>query len=117
MARIYALVADLFFAERIQNALAGLGHEATVVDASQESVADLPAGTELAIVDLEAGEGALRAIALARAAGAPALAFGPHTDLALRQSALDAGASQVVAKSRLVTEFPNLVSRLLAPGE
>jgi predicted metal-dependent hydrolase len=41
----------------------------------------------------------------------PVLAFGPHTDLALRETALAAGVDAVVAKSRLVTALPELIER------
>jgi CheY-like chemotaxis protein len=41
----------------------------------------------------------------------PVLAFGPHTDLALRETALDAGVDAVVAKSRLVTALPELIQQ------
>jgi predicted metal-dependent hydrolase len=41
----------------------------------------------------------------------PVIAFGPHTDLELRASALDAGADAVVAKSRLVTGLPELIDK------
>jgi predicted metal-dependent hydrolase len=39
------------------------------------------------------------------------LAFGPHTDHALRETALDVGVDAVVAKSRLVTGLPELVQQ------
>jgi predicted metal-dependent hydrolase len=41
----------------------------------------------------------------------PVLAFGPHTDLELRETALDAGVDAVVAKSRLVTALPELIEK------
>jgi predicted metal-dependent hydrolase/CheY-like chemotaxis protein len=41
----------------------------------------------------------------------PVLAFGPHTDLELRERALDAGCDAVVAKSRLVTALPELIQQ------
>jgi predicted metal-dependent hydrolase len=39
----------------------------------------------------------------------PVIAFGPHTDLGLRQRALDAGADLVVANSRLLSALPELI--------
>ncbi|MEP7357841.1 MAG: DUF309 domain-containing protein [Anaerolineales bacterium] len=41
----------------------------------------------------------------------PVLAFGPHTDLALRETALNAGVDTVVAKSRLVSALPELIEQ------
>jgi hypothetical protein len=116
MAKIYALVADLFFSERIANGLAGLGHEAVVADLSEAALSgaspvELPAGAALAVIDLEAGEAAFAAIAAARSRQVPTLCFGPHEDLALRERALTAGATRVVAKSRLVSDFAGLVGR------
>lgn len=113
MAHVYALVADLFFGDRIERALQQLGHQATMHDASQGDTGAPPPDIELALVDLEAGAPALEAIRAARALSVPVLCFGPHTDLALREGALQAGATQVVAKSRFVSDFPGLVNRLL----
>jgi alpha-beta hydrolase superfamily lysophospholipase len=114
MALIHAAVGDLFFAERLGRALEHLGHTAQVVDLSQEPPAKtLPSGTVLLLADLEAGEGALAAIRTAAATGVPVLAFGPHMDLALRDAALAAGATQVVAKSKLTTSLPELIASLM----
>ena len=41
----------------------------------------------------------------------PVIAFGPHTDLELRRRALDVGCDAVLAKSRLVTSLPELMSK------
>lgn len=41
----------------------------------------------------------------------PVLAFGPHTDLDLRATALDVGCDVIVAKSRLVTGLPELIAQ------
>jgi uncharacterized protein len=41
----------------------------------------------------------------------PVLAYGPHTDLSLRAKALDVGCDVVVAKSRLVTGLPELITQ------
>lgn len=38
------------------------------------------------------------------------IAFGPHMDLALRERALAAGADEVLANSKLMTELPSLLS-------
>lgn len=117
MARILAVVGDLFFADRLRNGLTALGHDARVIDLSLDSVPTLaPGDVDLALVDLEAGEPALAAVRSARAAGAPVLAFGPHMDLALRDAGLTAGATQVVAKSKLTSSLPELVAHHLTKG-
>lgn len=116
MATIWTIVQDLFFGEALQSGLRGLGHEAALLDLSEggpgESLAVPPGATAL-IVDLEAGDLALSAIRLAKEAGLPVLAFGPHVELALHEAARAAGADQVVPKSRLVRSFPELVGQLL----
>ncbi len=112
---IFAATADLFFGERIERALQQLGHESRVVDLSGEAPPDvLPVGTSLALIDLEAGAVAIDLVRAARAGGVRVLAFGPHVDLELRQSALDAGADRVVAKSKLTHSFAELVGDLLS---
>jgi hypothetical protein len=113
LAVVHVVVNDLFFADRLGNALRQLGHQGRVVDVSMEGTEPLPAGIDLLVADLEAGEPALAAIRAAREAGVPVLAFGPHTDLALRESALTAGATRVVAKSKLTTSFPELIEELI----
>jgi predicted metal-dependent hydrolase len=41
----------------------------------------------------------------------PVIGFGPHTDLALRARALEAGVDVVVAKSRLLSALPDLIAQ------
>jgi len=113
LTKLLVAVRDLFFAERLGNGLRALGYKPEVVDLSLESAPSVPPGTALAVVDLEAGEAGLSVIRGARAAGVPSLAFGPHTDLALRQAALEAGANRVVAKSKLTSSLAELVADLL----
>lgn len=113
MSFIYAVVNDLFFADRIENALQQLGHQAKVVDLSLDGAGPIPPGTNMVLVDLEAGEAALETIRAAKGNDLPVLAFGPHTDLALREAALQAGATRVVAKSKLTSSFPDLVADML----
>lgn len=112
MAFVYVVVRDLFFAERVENALRQLGHQVKVTDISQEGKADLPAGADLLLVDLEAEEPALSAIEAAHRAGIRVLAFGPHTEVELWQAAKAAGADRVVAKSKLTTAFADLIAQM-----
>lgn len=113
MATIYAVTADLFFAERLQQALTQLAHQPRVFDLS---AGERPSGlveAALVIVDLEGGEAALGLVREAQASGTPVLAFGPHVDLDLRKAALEAGATRVVTKSKLTQAFADLVAELL----
>jgi hypothetical protein len=115
MALIWTVVQDLFFGEALGSGLARLGHEAAILEAAEPGTAQVlpPPGAVALIADLEAGELALQAIRGAKEAGIAILAFGPHLDLDLRERALEAGAGQVVAKSKLTRSFPELVAQLL----
>ena len=114
MAVLWTVVQDLFFGEVLQSGLRGLGHEAALFDLSVEGAPlAVPPGAAAAVVDLETGDVALQAIRMAKEAGLPVLAFGPHVDLALHEAARAAGADQVVPKSRLVRTFPELIGQLL----
>lgn len=115
MAHVLIVVNDLFFADRLSNGLTASGHGGQVVDLSTDDLPDVSPQTDLLIIDLEAGPAALDLIRAGKAAGKPVIAFGPHTDLELRQRALGAGADQVVAKSRLVTGFAELISAAIRP--
>jgi len=112
MASVLVVVNDLFFADRLANGLISAGHIGQVVDLSMDPVPLIVQGTELIIVDLEAGDPAFVLIRMARAEKVPVLAFGPHTDTALRQRALDAGADRVVAKSKLTSNFGELIAAM-----
>ncbi|HUG38964.1 MAG TPA: hypothetical protein VMM12_00680 [Longimicrobiales bacterium] len=110
---IAALVADLMFASRVRGAAPGAKtvHHA---DALAEAVGR---GTRLVLVDLHAGE-ALAAIRGVRAAGATAtiVAFGSHVETEVLQSAREAGADRVMARSAFVRELPSLVARAVGQG-
>lgn len=113
MAFVYAVTADLFFAERFEQALRQLGHQAQVVDLSAgPAPGALPEGVNLALIDLEAGPVALALVRQARAAGVKVLAFGPHVDLDLHQAAREAGADRVVPRSKLTASFAELIASL-----
>lgn len=114
MADVYALTADLFFGERLEQALKQLNHQGRVVTLSDgPAPVSLPEGVQLVIVDLEAGEATIEAVRQAKTAGAKVLAFGPHVDLDLRRAAREAGADQVVTKSKLTASFAELVAALV----
>lgn len=113
MSFVYAVVNDLFFGDRIGNALQQLGYQSSVVDLSLDTAGPIPPGVNLVLADLEAGDAALETIRAAQARALPVLAFGPHTDLALREAALQAGATRVVAKSKLTSSFAELVADML----
>ncbi|HTW42947.1 MAG TPA: hypothetical protein VMD79_11595 [Solirubrobacteraceae bacterium] len=128
MARVLALTRDLLFGSRVQGALSGAGYEVELIadeprlrerlqaasgqddqpDAAPEVlVVDLtdPELDGVAIVRTLAGEGELDSTRT--------LAFYSHVDAAIREHAEQAGFDQVVPRSRMAREAPELVARLL----
>ena len=123
---IFLMVDDLFFLTKIQTTLQHLGlmsrtltTRAQLLDALQAGA--IPAGivVDLALradraVDLIS---ALRSTA-ERSQSIPVLAFGSHVEVEQRRQALAAGADNVVTKSELSKNLPQLLQRLVAlPSE
>jgi DNA-binding response OmpR family regulator len=116
---IVALEKDLFFAVKIRDTL--LHHDMLVkiarnLESFEQTLAitgeEKPA---LAIVDIAIkGVDWEKAIQQARAADYPVLAFGSHKDLEARAKAIQAGAGRVVANSKLASDLPGLVTRMLS---
>lgn len=117
-ATVLALVPDLLFASRIEQALAPLGY-------TVERVGDAAALLEraravrpvLVLVDLAArGTDPLAAIAALKdhreVAAVPVIAFGPHREAERLAAARAAGADRAIANARLVADLPALVCQL-----
>jgi DNA-binding response OmpR family regulator len=110
MPTIDVLVSDLMFQPRIVDAARALGYEVRVV-----GVAEQRDGASLVVVDLhEPSMDAAGVIRAARSRGARVLAFGRHTDVEALRAARDAGADEVVPRSQLVGELPDLLRALAA---
>ena len=110
---------DLIWSSRLASIVARAGGWARTV-AGEAAVDDAfagPAGRPaLVIVDLGGRRyDGVAAVAAARSAGVPAIAIGPHEDVALRKRALAAGARRVYANSKMHAEGPALVRAWLAP--
>jgi hypothetical protein len=102
MARIAAVVPDLFFASKVKETLTAAGHEVTLVTEPPTS------GADIVVVDLDAaGPGA------ETPAGTPRLGFYSHVDVETRRRAEEAGFDLVVPRSRMAREMPELVARVL----
>ena len=99
MAKIAAIVPDLFFASKMKETLTAAGHEVMLV------TGEFPAADVL-IVDLDAAGPA------AAPAGVPRLGFYSHVEVETRRWAEEAGFDLVVPRSRMAREMPELVSRL-----
>ena len=105
MARIAALVPDLFFASKVDAMLRAAGHEVIAVE---DAAAAEAGGAEVIVADL----GAIATDQLAEAK-VPVLGFYPHTDVELRARADAAGIDRVVPRSKAARELPALVAALL----
>lgn len=99
---------DLFFVAKIRETLKAAGRACVVVKTLADWRAHLAADTrpQLALVHFGmAGVEWQAAIAAAKDAGLPVLAFGSHVDLAAQAEARTAGATRVIANSKLATDM------------
>lgn len=114
-AEVIALETDLFFAVKIKDTLKHAGYATRVirtVESLRESLAN--GGYRIALVNLAArGADWQAGIHVARDAGVPVIAYGPHVDLGAQTAARQAGATRVIANSRLA-DLPALIERTLA---
>ncbi|MGH2447361.1 MAG: hypothetical protein ACRDFS_01975 [Chloroflexota bacterium] len=101
---ILAVADDLFFQARISSAARAAGHSVQYISREGE----IPAGSEVALVDLDA-KNVLPLIGALRQSGHPVIAFGPHVDTDRRKAARAAGARRVLAKSKFVQDLPEIV--------
>jgi hypothetical protein len=102
MARVTAIVPDLFFASKVKETLSAAGHEVTIAARAPAS------GTDIVVVDLDAAGADVEA-----PAGVPRLGFYAHVDVETRRRGEEAGFDLVVPRSRMAREMPGLVARLL----
>lgn len=114
--RLLYLTRDLFFGVRIADTAARAGWQAVSLQVDDDP--DLVIGQVvpvLVLADLQADAarwGALlRAAQSARNGPITAVAFGSHRDLATRAAAQQAGASAVIANSRLFSDLPGFLAR------
>ena len=120
---VIAVIDDLFFQAKVRTALQHLGLAAEILPNGGRLLAHLQEGDApaLVIVDLTLRSG--DAISLVRGLRAaehgrsvPILAFGSHVAVEVQKEALQAGASQVVAKSAFAKRLPQLVRQLVPAG-
>jgi hypothetical protein len=105
VARVAAIVPDLFFASKVKETLAAAGHEVATV------APGAPVEADVLVVDLDAA-----GADVARPPGIPSLGFYSHVDVETRTRAEQAGFDLVVPRSRMAREMPELVARLLDSG-
>jgi DNA-binding NtrC family response regulator len=109
---------DLFFVAKISATLKHAGYTtrtARTLDAfTQGLVGQAERKPDIALVNTAARGVDWRAgIAVARDAGVPVIAFGSHVDLETQAEARQAGATRVIANSKLATDLPGIVERAL----
>lgn len=112
---VILLDTDLFFVVKVRTTLQHAGYDVRTArsldDFTRRLTADAPllalVNTAIAGVDWRA------AIAAAREAHIPVIAFGSHVDLETQQAARDAGATRVIANSKLAADLPGIVARTL----
>src|SRR5689334_478694 len=108
---------DLFFVAKISATLKHAGfatRTARTLDAFAQGVAEKP---DIALVNTAARGVDWRAgIAAAREANVPVIAFGSHVDLETQAEARKAGATRVIANSKLATDLPGIVERAIRAG-
>src|SRR5262249_10636244 len=98
--RIIVLIEDLLFGSRVRETLRGLGWRASFVGSREELERALAEGADLFVADLQAARiDPNEAIRCAKGCGVPVLAYGPHIDAELLDSARKAGADEVVPRS------------------
>ncbi len=112
---VILLDTDLFFVVKVRTTLQHAGYDVrtarSLADFTRRLAADAPVlalvNTAIAGVDWRA------AIVAAREARLPVIAFGSHVDLETQQAARDAGATRVIANSKLAADLPGIVARTL----
>ncbi len=113
--RALLLDSDLFFSVKVTDTLKHAGYQTRTVRhiaAFTQALEDerpvlVLVNTAARGIDWRAG------IVAARTAGLPVVAFGSHVDLATQEQARQAGATSVIANSKLASDLPGVVARAL----
>jgi hypothetical protein len=113
VARVVAYVPDLLFGSNVIGMLRAAGHVAVLAPDAERLEREGP-GSDLVIIDLthEAPE-RVAAVAAVDLVGARTLAFYSHVEADTRALALEAGYDQVVPRSKMAREGPQLVAGLV----
>jgi ABC-type sugar transport system substrate-binding protein len=115
MTTILMLVPDLMFATRIEDAAKRLGYPIHSLNAGDDADAAFARVTHaLLVVSLDVAEWE-SAVKSAKRAGAHVLAFGSHKNVEAMQAAKAVGCDEVVARSRMASELPNLLRKYVEP--
>ena len=111
MPTIVMLVPDLMFATRIEDAGKYLNYSVQSLAPDEDpDLAVTRTAARLLVVSLDAPDW-VNAVKAAKRAGARVLAFGSHKNIDAMQAARAAGCDEVVARSRMAGELPNLLKK------
>lgn len=114
MADVLALVDDLFFQAKMTETARRLGVTLQMVPNGAALVAAAaPQAHKLVLVDLNAQQGALEAVAQLKAAGnaQPLVGFLSHVQTELVEQARTAGCQDVMPRSKFTAELAAILSR------
>lgn len=113
--RALLLDPDLFFSVKVTATLKHLGFTTATVRQAAEWTRRLSAESfDIALVNTAAqGTDWRGAIASAREAGLPVIAYGSHVDTETQAQARAAGATRVIANSKLAADLPTIVEQTL----
>lgn len=117
MTEIVVLERDLFFVTKVRATLAAAGYACAVAKNAEDLAARLATEPHPALALIHFGAPGVeweRGIQLARSANVPVLAYGSHVDLAAQAAARAAGATRVIANSKLAADLPGQVAQTLA---
>jgi DNA-binding NarL/FixJ family response regulator len=120
MARVIALVDDLFFQAKMLETAKHLGVELRVCVTPEALVAEATKNTtRLAIVDLNARAKPLEAIVRmqATAPGVPVVAFLSHVQAELAEAARAAGCREVMPRSQFTRNLATILERTKSESE
>lgn len=113
--RILLLDTDLFFVAKITETLKHVGYRVRTARAVEQFTQLLTDERPLLALVNTAARGVdwRAAIGAARGVGVPVIAFGSHVDLETQAAAREAGATRVIANSKLTSDLPDIVARTL----
>jgi CheY-like chemotaxis protein len=115
MAWILAVVSDLMFTVKIQDAAKRAGAQATFVASHQRALEKLKDQPAMVILDLNFDLAEpVSLIAPIKAAGIPTLGYLSHVQTELKRKADEAGCDAVVPRSTFSQKLPELIGKYLA---
>lgn len=118
MPTVVAAINDVFFLAKVQDAIKGAGAEMKLARTVEEAVERARAGAALVVVDLnDRGFPALEMVGALRADAAlqalPVVGFLSHVQVDLKAKAVEAGMTEVLARSVFSAKLPEILGRYL----